>query len=103
MKQLNHANLHFLFLLLFFPLVNQAQVKFKSFFDNITIRDVKQTDDDHDGQQDDGYISVGFTPIPDPNSAMDIIIVKTNKFGEITWSKTFGRPADFNGYTNYNY
>jgi hypothetical protein len=48
-------------------------------------RDVKQVDD--------GYIIVGTTTVT-LDSLKDIVIIKTNKFGNKVWDKTFGGKGD---------
>jgi parallel beta-helix repeat protein len=49
-----------------------------------------QTDDDSDGQKDDGYIVVGYTYTYGTSGSADMWVIKLNEWGNITWDYTYG-------------
>ncbi len=58
------------------------------------IHAVRQTDDDGDGDTDDGYIVAGYADIFDSGSiAWDVWVLKLDESGDITWQKRYGDAA----------
>ena len=49
---------------------------------------VQQTDDDGDGDKDDGYIIAGYTGF---TWQIDVYLAKTDVDGETVWTRTFGK------------
>ena len=52
-------------------------------------RSIEQTDDNGDGNQDDGYIVAGYTTSFGAGD-MDVWILKLNSDGSVAWQKTYG-------------
>lgn len=50
---------------------------------------VQQTDDDGDGEKDDGFIFVGTTGSSSEDNN-DILVQKLDSFGDVEWAKTYG-------------
>lgn len=58
------------------------------------IHAVRQTDDDGDGDTDDGYFVAGYADILDSSSiAWDVWVLKLDESGDITWQKRYGDAA----------
>ncbi len=53
-------------------------------------KSIRQTDDDADGNADDGFIVAGHKRDPSATGSADIWILKLDASGDITWQKTFG-------------
>lgn len=65
---------------------------------NEAAKSVAQTDDDLDGERDDGYVVVGYTESASRTSK-DAWILKVDREGGITWQQTIGGAGDDEAYS----